>query len=141
MCAALLQCGPALRYGAAMKPVPRWFVAVCWALAALFSLSAGLQVNDPDPAGWFAIYMAAALAVGLLPGHRATAPIAIAVGLIAAAWGAYLGKQVFGQIGVSDLWLKMSEKGGAVEVGREAAGLAIVAVAALSCGAFRALRA
>jgi hypothetical protein len=60
--------------------------------------------------------------------------------LIAAAWAAYLASQVFGVVGVSDLWMKMSEKGGAVEVGREAAGLAIIAAALLGCGAFRATR-
>jgi hypothetical protein len=35
----------------------------------------------------------------------------------------------------------MSEKGGAVEVGREAGGLAIVAIGLIACGAFRATRA
>jgi hypothetical protein len=44
-------------------------------------------------------------------------------------------------IDVSDLWLKMSEKGGAVEVGREAGGLAIIALGLLACGTFRATRA
>ena len=124
-----------------MKPVPRWFVAVCWALAVLFSLSVGLQINDPDPAEWMAMYGAAAIACALLPARRLYAAFAVLVGLIAAAWGAYLGSSVFGNLALSDLWLKMSEKGGAVEVGREAAGLAIVAVGLLGTSAFRATRA
>lgn len=124
-----------------MRPVPRWFVAICWALAVLFSLSVGLQVNDPDPIEWMVMYGAAAIACALLPARRLFAAFAILVGLVAAAWGAYLGSQVFDKLAVSDLWLKMSEKGGAVEIGREAAGLAIVAVGLLGTSAFRATRA
>jgi hypothetical protein len=131
---------PPLRYGSGMKPVPRWFVAICWALAFLFMMSVGLQVNDPDPVRWMLLYAAAGIAVGVLPAWRSAAAITIAIGLIAAAWAAYLANQVFGIVGVSDLWMKMSEKGGAVEVGREAAGLAIVAAGLLACGAFRATR-
>lgn len=130
-----------LRYGHGMKPVPRWFVAICWTLAVLFAISVGLQVNDPDPVRWILIYGAAGLAVGLLPARRVMMIPALAVGVIAAAWGGYIGSQVVGVIHFSDLWLKMSEKGGAVEVGREAGGLAIVAVGLLGCTAFRSTRA
>ena len=130
-----------LRYGSRMRPVPRWFVAICWTLAVLFAVSVGLQVNDPDPVRWMAIYASAGLAVGLLPARRYISFVAIVIGLFAAGWAAYLGQKVFSVINFSDLWLKMSEKGGAVEVGREAGGLAIVAIGLLACGAFRATRA
>ena len=141
MCARVLQCGVRCDMVMSMKPVPRWFVAVCWALAFLFMLSVGLQVNDPDPIRWMLIYGLSGIAVGILPGFRFMTAPTIALGLIAAAWAAYLGTQVIGVVGLSDLWLKMSEKGGAVEVGREAGGLAIIAVGLLGCGAFRATRA
>jgi len=130
-----------LRYGPAMRPVPRWFVAICWSLAVLFALSVGLQVNDPDPVRWMTIYGSAGLAVGLLPARRYISLVSIAIGLFAAGWAAYLAQKVFGVIHFSDLWLRMSEKGGAVEVGREAGGLALVAIGLLACGAFRATRA
>lgn len=135
-----LQCAPALRYGPQMTPVPRWYVAICWALAVLFSLSVGLQVNDPDPLRWMVIYGAAALVVAALPWFRGASAAGAAVGIVAAAWGAYLGSQVVGTIGFSDLFLKMSEKGGAVEVGREAGGLVIIAVTLLALSAYRFLR-
>ncbi len=130
-----------LRYGDDMKPVPRWFVAVCWSLAVLFAISVGLQVNDPDPVRWMLIYGVAGIAIGLLPARREVSLVALAIGLIGAGWSAYLTSQVVHVIKLSDLWLKMSEKGGAVEVGREAGGLAIVAVSLLACGTFRATRA
>ena len=130
-----------VRYLPFMRPVPRWFVAVCWVLAVLFSLSVGLQVNDPDPAVWMAMYAAAAIAAALLPARRVFAAGALAVGLVAAAWGGYLGGTIVDQIELSDLFLKMSEKGGAVEVGREAAGLAIIAAGLIGSAVFRATRA
>jgi hypothetical protein len=136
-----LQCGPGVRYGRGMKPVPRWFVILCGALAVLFSLSVGLQVNDPDPAEWMLMYGAAAVAMAVLPARRVFTAGAVVVGLIATGWGAYLGRQVVGELALSDLWLKMSEKGGAVEVGREAVGLLIVAVSLLGTAVFRAQRA
>ena len=124
-----------------MRPVPRWFVALCWTLAVLFALSVGLQVNDPDPIRWMAIYGAAAVAVAALPAaNKVWCILGTVVGIVAAAWGAYLGSQVATKIGFSDLFLKMSEKGGAVEVGREAGGLVIVAAGLLSLSLFRYLR-
>lgn len=109
-------------------------------MAVLYSVSVGLQVNDPDPARWMILYGAAAIAAGILPARRIMAVPAALVGLVATAWGAYLVSEVAGVLEVSDLWMKMSEKGGAVEVGREAGGLATVAVFLLPGAAFRATR-
>jgi len=117
--------------------MPRWFVAICWAMAILFSLSVGLQENDPDPIRWMLLYGAAGVCAAALPYRRVAAIPAFAVGLVAAAWGAYCIRQVAGVIEFSDLFLKMSEKGGAVEVGREAGGLVIVAVIMLGGAGFR----
>ncbi len=50
------------------------------------------------------------------------------VALGAAAWAAVLVTGIWGKVGLSDVWLKMSEKGGAVEEEREAGGLLIVAI-------------
>ena len=123
-----------------MRPVPRWFTYFCWVLAVLFTVFVALQLNDPDPIRWMVIYCAAAISCALLPSRKRVAVLAVVVGLVAAAWGGYIGSQVFDQLAISDLWLKMSEKGGAVEVGRETGGLAIVAVAMLATAAFRATR-
>ena len=130
-----------LRYGEQMKPVPRWFVALCWVMAVLFMVCVGLQENDPDPIRWMAIYGAAGLCCAALPARRVVAIPAAVVGLIAAAWGAYLAHQVMHVLSFSDLFMKMDEKGGAVEVGREAGGLVIVAAMMLGGASFRVSRA
>ena len=124
-----------------MRPLPSWFRWLAYAMAAAFASFAALQYNDPDPLRWIAIYGAAVVISAALPRWRAAAGAGLAVGLVAAAWSAYLAYGVWRVIGVSDLWLKMSEKGGAVEEGREAGGLAIEAAWLLAASAFRRRRA
>ena len=124
-----------------MAPVPSWFRWLAYVMAALFAVCVALQYNDPDPIRWMAIYGAAMVISALLPGRRAVALPGTIAALAAAAWSAYLAAGVWDQIALSDLWLKMSEKGGAVEEGREAGGLAIVAAWLLAACAFRRRRA
>jgi hypothetical protein len=123
-----------VRYGEDMKPVPRWFIAVCWVMAVNFSLWTGLQANDPDPARWMLVYGAAAITTAALPARLIGAALAGVVAAVALIWGLYLVHQVWGVISFSDLFGKMHEKGGAVEVGREAGGL-LIAGAWLTFGA------
>jgi hypothetical protein len=102
-------------------------IAWNWLMAALFGLAAALQYNDPDPLQWIAIYAAAAIACVLWGLRRTTWPLAAAVTLSAAVWAGLLVPQVLGHIQLSDLFLRMSEKGGRVEIGREIGGLVLVA--------------
>ena len=124
-----------------MAPVPIWFKGLSWAMAALLALSAALQYNDPDPAAWIAIYAAGAIVSALLPATRPLAALGLVIGLVSAAWAIYLIHAVWGQVALSDLTGKMSEKGGAVEVGREAGGLVIEASWLLFAAGFRRTRA
>jgi hypothetical protein len=110
-------------------------------MGALLAVCVALQYNDPDPARWMAIYGAGALISAALPGRRAAALPGLIVGLAALAWAAYLIHRTWGVIALSDLTGKMSEKGGAVEEGREAGGLAIEAVWLLAGSAYRRRRA
>jgi hypothetical protein len=123
-----------------MRPVPTWFIAACWVLAVLFSVSVGLQVNDPDPIRWMVLYGAAGIVCALLPARRTASYAGFAVGAVGTVWGGYLTSQVYDKLVLGDLFLRMSEKGGAVEVGREAGGLVIVAVSLLLLSAYRARR-
>jgi hypothetical protein len=124
-----------------MKPVPAWFPWLSYVMAALFALCAVLQYNDPDPARWMAIYGAGAVISALMPAKKPFAGLGVLVGLVCIVWSLYLVHSTWGLIAVSDLTGKMSEKGGAVEAGREAAGLGIEAVWLLGASAFRGRRA
>lgn len=124
-----------------MAPVATWFKVVSWAMAGLLFLCVALQYNDPDPIRWMAMYGAGAGASVVLPIKKPAAALALVVGLVALAWAAPLIYAVWGQIELSDLTNKMSEKGGAVEVGREAGGLLIEGVWLMFAAAYRGARA
>ncbi len=124
-----------------MAPVAIWFKAVSWAMAALLFGCVVLQLNDPDPARWMAIYGAGAIVSILLPVKKPVAALALLIGLISLAWAIYLIHSVWGLIAISDLSNKMSEKGGAVEVGREAGGLVIEGVWLMLAASYRGARA
>ena len=124
-----------------MKPVPAWFPWVSYLMAALFVVCVALQYNDPDPVRWMVIYGAGAIVSALMPTKKPFAGLGVLIGLVCAAWSLYLVHATWGLISVSDLTSKMSEKGGAVEAGREAGGLAIEAVWLVGASAFRGRRA
>ncbi|MBA3396143.1 MAG: transmembrane 220 family protein [Deltaproteobacteria bacterium] len=123
-----------------MKPVPAWFRYLAYVMAALFATCVALQYNDPDPIRWMVSYGVATVISALLPVRREAWIAAAAVGVGAVAWAGYLIYLTWGVIGVGDLTHDMSMKGGAVEEGREAGGLAIVAVWLLAAAAFRRTR-
>jgi hypothetical protein len=105
---------------------PSWFRNASWGMAALYLLSVAVQYNDPDPLRWIAIYGAAAVAAAWLPSRRWAIGLALATAVAALVWAVALTPEIWGRVGFSDLWKKMSEKGGAVEVEREIGGLVIV---------------
>lgn len=108
--------------------MPTWFRGLSYVMAALLFVCVALQYNDPDPIRWMAIYGAGAIVSVVLPSRRAVATVAIVLGVATAVWAGALVLEVWDKIELSDLKDKMSEKGGAVEVGREAGGLGIQAV-------------
>lgn len=124
-----------------MKPVPTWFRFASYVMAALLAVCVALQVNDPDPLRWVLMYGAAMIAAALLPAKKRLVPVGYLVGAIALVWAAYLLYAVWGRMEVGDLASKMSEKGGAVEEGRESGGLAIAGAWLVFASAFRQRRA
>ena len=124
-----------------MKPVPTWFRFASYVMAALLAVCVALQYNDPDPARWMVMYGAATIVAALLPAKKPLVPAGFIVGAIALAWAAYLLYAVWGRMDVGDLASKMSEKGGAVEEGRESGGLAIAGLWLVFASAFRRRRA
>jgi hypothetical protein len=55
-----------------------------------FVAFAAVQLNDPDPVRWVAIYLAAAASHGLASAGRGSRPFAASVGLVALGWGAWI---------------------------------------------------
>lgn len=124
-----------------MQPVPGWFRIASYVMGALLVVCVALQYNDPDPIRWMAMYGAAAIVALLLPAKKQLVPAGYLVAAVALVWGAYLLYDVWGRMEVPDLINKMSEKGGAVEEGRESGGLAIAGVWLVFASWFRSRRA
>jgi hypothetical protein len=99
-------------------------------MALLFAVSAALQLNDPDPVQWFAIYGAAAVIsafAALRPGRLPRA-IPIVVGLVALVWAIAISPGAIGKIGWGQLAETMHAETPAIEIGRETIGLMSIAI-------------
>jgi hypothetical protein len=99
------------------------------AMAGLFGFAALLQLNDPDPIPWVAIYLAACI-VSLMVAldRRMPRVVIVGVGLVAIAWAANiaLGGPRAAEYGhMFDAW---EMKSPAIEEAREASGLVIVTI-------------
>lgn len=122
-------------------PVPGWFKFPCWLMAALFAVCVVLQYNDPDPIRWMLVYGVAMGISALLPFDRRVAIAGFVIGALALAWAVLLISGIYDKVAFSDVFGKMSEKGGAVEEEREAGGLLIEGVWLVLASAYRRRRA
>lgn len=107
--------------------------ATAWKVAdALFLLmfvfSVVVQVNDPDPFAWMAIYGAAAIACLLSLTGRLPWWFAVLVGLVALGWAATLAPRVLGNVPFFSMFEEFEMKDVGVEESREMYGLAMIAV-------------
>ncbi len=125
----------------ARAPTPGWFKFPCWLMAALFAVCVVLQYNDPDPIRWMLIYGAAMGLSALLPFDRRVAIAGLVIGAVALAWSGLLISGIYDKVEFSDVYRKMSEKGGAVEEEREAGGLLIEGVWLVLASLYRRRRA
>jgi hypothetical protein len=95
-------------------------------MAALLAFAAAVNLNDPDPVRWVAIYGAScAVSVAVM----GTVPLAvpILVGLIALAWGIAWATRVRDLDTYTHMFDEWEMKSEAVEEARETCGLLIVA--------------
>lgn len=106
---------------------PRGLLVADIIAAILFAASAILQLNDPDPVAWIAVYLGGALVAAIgwrwVPGLVA----AVAVAAIAATWAAIIALDIEQWVGFERVVGPMEIEGGPVELTREALGLAMVA--------------
>ena len=92
----------------------------------MFAFSVVVQVNDPDPLTWMAIYGAAAIACLLSLMGRLPWSFAVITGLIALVWAATIAPRVIGQVPFLDMFAEFEMKDIGVEESREMYGLLIV---------------
>lgn len=97
-------------------------------MGLLFVFALVVQYNDPDPLRWMALYGAAAVACfwalrGGLPRWLPAVVLGAAV-----VWLAILIPRVVGQVGLTEMFREAGMATMAIEEGREAIGLFLVAV-------------
>ena len=96
-------------------------------MALFFGWAAVMQLNDPDPARWFAMYASVALLAAASVVRRPLPRAARALGVVALVWAAAIAPELIGSWGVEDLGATMSAERPQVEYGREFVGLLILA--------------
>jgi hypothetical protein len=92
----------------------------------MFLFSVVVQVNDPDPLRWMAIYGAAAAACLLSLTGRLPWWFAVGTGLVALAWAATIAPRVIGQVPFLDMFAEFEMKDIGVEESREMYGLLLI---------------
>jgi hypothetical protein len=98
---------------------------VNWIVAALFVISAWLQLNDPDPWGWVAIYLAAGIACLVAERGQRGWWLAAGVALASLIWAAAL-SPILPEVRLGDLAKTMKAESPQIELGRELLGLLII---------------
>ena len=92
----------------------------------MFVFSVVVQLNDPDPLPWMAIYGAAAVACLLSLTGRLPWQFAVITGLVALAWAATIMPRVIGQVSFLDMFAEFEMKDIGVEESREMYGLILI---------------
>jgi hypothetical protein len=93
----------------------------------LFTFGAAVQVNDPDPARWIAVYALAAAACLLSLLRRLHWPLPALLGAVALAWAATLAPRVVGRVPFREMFGAFEMRTVGIEESREMYGLLIIA--------------
>ena len=93
----------------------------------MFLFSVIVQVNDPDPLAWMAIYGAAAVACVLSLMNRVPWWLPVIIGLVALGWAFSIAPRVIGQVPFLDMFAEFEMKDIGVEESREMYGLLLIA--------------
>ena len=105
----------------------------------MFAASVAVQINDPDPIWWMAIYGAAAIVAGREVARRNKPLLPGLVSLVALVWAATIAPRVIGKIPFGSMFQTFEMKDLGVEESREMYGLLLVALwmAAVALAAWR----
>jgi lysylphosphatidylglycerol synthetase-like protein (DUF2156 family) len=93
----------------------------------LFTLGAAVQVNDPDPARWIAVYALAAAACLLSLLRRLPWTLPALLCAVAVAWAATLAPRVVGRVPFREMFGAFEMRTVGIEESREMYGLLIIA--------------
>jgi hypothetical protein len=118
---------PAERFATAWKVADALFLL-------LFAFSVVVQINDPDPLAWIAIYGAAAVACLLSLTGRLSWWFAVITGLVALAWAFTIAPRVIGQVPFLDMFAEFEMTDIGVEESREMYGLILIGAWMASLG-------
>jgi hypothetical protein len=88
--------------------------------------AAYLQLNDPDPARWFAIYLACAVVAASQWLERPRPWLAALLAAVASTWALFIVPELLSGWTPADLGARMTPERPDIEYGREFGGLAIV---------------
>jgi hypothetical protein len=111
-----------------MSPAsPGWRAADALMLL-LFTFGAVVQVNDPDPARWIAVYALAAATCLLSLLRRVHWTLPVVVGAVALLWAATLAPRVVGRVPFREMFGAFEMRTAGIEESREMYGLLIIAV-------------
>lgn len=105
----------------------RWWRGMNAATTLLFAFAALVQLNDPDPLRWIAIYAAASIACAMSAWRRVHAAFPAIVGAIALAWAVALVPQVVGRVPFASMFAEFEMANVGIERSREMYGLLVVA--------------
>ena len=97
-------------------------------MALMFAFSVVVQVNDPDPVTWMAMYAAAATVCVLEVRRKAPWWAACGLGIVALVWAGMIAPRVLGVVPFATMFEEFEMKNMAVEESREMYGLLIVAI-------------
>jgi hypothetical protein len=93
----------------------------------LFTFGAVVQVNDPDPVRWIAVYALAAAACLLSLLRRLHWALPALLGAVALAWAATLAPRVVGRVPFGEMFGAFEMRSVGIEESREMYGLLIIA--------------
>ena len=110
-----------------MTPGSRGWRAADALMLLLFTLGAVVQVNDPDPARWIAVYALAAVACLLSLLRRLPWAFPGLLCVAALAWAATLAPRVVGRVPFREMFGAFEMRNVGVEESREMYGLLIIA--------------
>jgi hypothetical protein len=93
----------------------------------LFTLGAAVQVNDPDPVPWIAVYALAAAAYLLSLLRRQQWALPALLCAVALGWAATLAPRVVGRVPFGEMFGAFEMRSVGIEESREMYGLLIIA--------------